>query len=297
MNRGLLGYPKGKRYSPQVFGSPLGIQLLNQEHKLESFGDVVSTSLSTNVVSGGSANAKGSWVELVDAAPFDCYAFQLHIGTLATGRSRWVFDIGVGNPGQEVVIFPNYMTSLSAGGPNSGNLWVPLRINKGQRIAVRCSCTTASQPGRVTLALTKASPFWPLSFKRAKEYPSLEGAGAIGTIGVDAAANTKGAWAELGRLIEPMGAFYVVQGRIATTDQSGFQDQLFDIGYGEVGAESVLVNDLSWHQTINQDWCVPQVWGPLFCDLPGGTRLTVRAQSTSANAQSSTSHVLYALTP
>ena len=122
-----------------------------------TYGAVTASSIGTQVDPGGSANTKGSYVELSSGITDDI----THITVVASHNNRgvdtfvdsWFVDVATGPSGSETVVVPNVylfahtsMLTLSYGslGPLPVN-----RIPRGGRISVRAQCDTTNATSRL----------------------------------------------------------------------------------------------------------------------------------------------------
>jgi hypothetical protein len=125
--------------------------------RVEACGAVTATSLGTSVDPGGTANTKGSWVELIAATTIPYRWACLSIGhTNALGASTsWAVDVGIGAGGSEVVVVPNLLVSggSTADAIPAMGLCFPLHVPAGTRVAVRAACTVNTATERLIEAV------------------------------------------------------------------------------------------------------------------------------------------------
>lgn len=114
----------------------------------------------TNVAAPVSTNTKGSWVELISAAnvtgPVIGFTAQIANNLGAGAARRCLHDIGIGGAGSEVVIVSNLGTTgpnNPATQPAARELFFPIRIPQGTRIACRSQSNNASQTSNVVITL------------------------------------------------------------------------------------------------------------------------------------------------
>jgi hypothetical protein len=101
------------------------------------------TSNPVAVAPSGSANTKGSYVQLIASTSAASVGFWLTIFPAATSDQFWLLDIATGAPGAEVDIFANWMVQGIAFALNAVNVWVPLQISVGTAISARCQTSLA----------------------------------------------------------------------------------------------------------------------------------------------------------
>jgi hypothetical protein len=121
--------------------------------RVEAAGVVGATSRLTAVDPGGSANTKGSWVELIAATSFHyrwmCLAFG-HGASATTSNQGYHVDIGIGGAGSEVLIVPSFPTYISPNVDSSGVvLCMPVAIPSGTRVVARTQCQNNTANNRV----------------------------------------------------------------------------------------------------------------------------------------------------
>ena len=110
----------------------------------------------TQIDPGGTANTKGSYVELttstsarLDALAICCTTdFQ---GTAIATLTTWFLDVATGAAGAETVVVPNlaWAAGVTADVVRPGIVRVPVVIPAGTRLAVRCQCSVATAVQRV----------------------------------------------------------------------------------------------------------------------------------------------------
>lgn len=86
-------------------------------------------------VTGGAANTKGAWSELVaSCGQTDMIFLSVRIASPASSDTAVLIDIGVGPAGSETVVVPN----IDMGGRNGiFHVPLPLSVPQGTRIAAR----------------------------------------------------------------------------------------------------------------------------------------------------------------
>lgn len=94
------------------------------------------------VTANASANTKGTYTQIVASTPTDICGLLVNIGLGATGRG-YLMDIAIGAGGSEQVVIPNMPLQQfrSTGNPDMV-FFIPIKIPKGSRIAVRTQSST-----------------------------------------------------------------------------------------------------------------------------------------------------------
>lgn len=103
----------------------------------------------TPVTAGAAANTKGSWVQFSSALPNTLrgllVAFGTNGGADKTAEEDWLFDIGVGAAGSEVIVAPDLSVTIDANEICYPQVqWVPLEFAAGQPLAVRGQSSVAA---------------------------------------------------------------------------------------------------------------------------------------------------------
>ena len=139
----LLGQLVGKTFDYPILGA--GCQ---------SLGAVSATSKGTAVDPGGTANTKGSWVQMSASLAKNCNWVMMSVtqdSPITVGGS-WLIDIGIGGSGSEVVVVPNiYLYGNAVGGLAVQRFFLPLSLVAGQRVAVRAQCASTVSTDRQLL--------------------------------------------------------------------------------------------------------------------------------------------------
>lgn len=121
---------------------------------VHSYGDVGSATTGTTVDPGSTANTKGSWTEIVSSTAHPIKAIAMGLSNDASNvgsAAEWLFDIGIGGSGSEVVIAPNIYGQRNEN-ENHNSLplqFVPVNIPAGSRLAVRSQCNITNATDRV----------------------------------------------------------------------------------------------------------------------------------------------------
>ena len=96
--------------------------------------------------------------------------------------------------------------------------------------------------------------------------------------------DTKGAYSELAASTTyPIKQLMLVIGGRGNTTQLT-QRVLIDVAIGGAGSEQIVFPDIGYGANVGTDLGIPLVVGPYPVDIPAGTRLAVRAQSSINNA-------------
>ncbi len=116
--------------------------------KVVDYGVSTSTSLATTVTSG-TADTKGSFIELEAATSEDLKSFIVSVGCAGAAPASNLstrIDIAIGGSGSEVVIASDLWTYNNSSGPQitDAYFYVPIQIPKGSRITSRIMANISS---------------------------------------------------------------------------------------------------------------------------------------------------------
>lgn len=237
------------------------------------------------LTAGTPAHTKGAYATLIASTPFDAEGIFFNPGG-GGANLKLLLDLAIGAAGSEQVIVPDILWHTGAS-DTGGSAWIyiPIAIPAGTRLAARCQSQTAG--AQVTAGIYVVGAGW------------LQGAplGVVDAYGVDAAA-TNGTRIDPGATANTKGAYtqivasttrhyrYLLVGigyRLATL--AADQNWLLDVAIGAAAAEQVIIPDLFWRGTaVTDSFPGPQVYGPFPVDIPAGTRLAARAQSSNNTA-------------
>lgn len=247
---------------------------------VETIGADGSASAGTDVADG-TANAKGSWVELSSSTSADAQGMIVSLRFFG-GTGDALVDIGTGGAGAESVV----VADLPCHSENDQAMpvyHIPLPISSGTRVAARCQTTGGSASVKVLVYLISTTV-------------NLEDITSVATYGTNAAdsggteidpgasTNTKGSWVEITSSLSADVKFVIpmIHNRgNSVRDSAGW---LLDIGTGSAGSESVVVADLALMARSAGDVIRPANYPPFPIEIASGTRVAVRAQSTINDA-------------
>lgn len=242
-------------------------------------GQVLSSSLLTTVTASSTANALGNWVALHTATPFHASRLMVLMGkadwAASAVNTQALFDIGVGASGAESVIVPN----IAFGGSLAFSCWeFPIVIAQGSRVVMRIRSAVASKANTFG-ARINGGGFGPESSYLATTYGAVTTSSRGTVLTAAGSTNVKSAWSEIIlATTSPARWLYVGIGMANTTIQSA-ADCLMDIGMGAAGAEQVIIPDISFGMSANEQLNLHMPC--LFpVNIPVGARLAVRYQAT-----------------
>lgn len=236
------------------------------------------TTTGTSVAAHASANTKGGWVQISASTPIDADGFYLNL--LAGTVSRdFLIDIGIGAAASEVVILPDLPMSSGTAG-QATEVYVPLRIARGTRVAARCQATAGSAVCFVGVGLI-ASRYMP-SFKRATTYGAVTADSGATAIDAGAVANTFGGWVQLAAALTNPMRYALVCLAAAGNYNRVSADYVYEIGVGAALSEVSIAGGMYSAQNSLDFW-TPSSYHRAM-EAPAGIRLAARARSSTTDA-------------
>ena len=239
-------------------------------------------SYGVDVTSSSTVNTKGSYVDLIASVSVEVTGLELSFRQTVDANS-YLIDIAVGAATAEQDIISNILT----GGKTiarTEKMQVPLHIPRGSRISARIQ--SSGQSSILDLAIV----VWGQSFPPPSPLGRITTYGDTtadsGGISIDAGAstNTKGAYSEIsasvGNNIKMIWMALGGQDNVARPN-SFFA---FDIAVGAGTSEQVVVSDIVARVASSTDTVSGNVLGPYPVNIPSGSRLAVRSQSSTADA-------------
>jgi hypothetical protein len=231
------------------------------------------------LTAASTAHTKGAWVELISATKHPSAGILLSIAHQSWPTHRNFFvDIGVGAAASEQVIIPDIWISVSVYQAIAWVLPIFRRIPKGARISARASCSTLSSTLPIGCQLMAENVL----------APAINGPVAMygGTVansgGVQPAvlANSEGAWSQLTAATKHRHrALMLLVGKLYSDTAATAESYAMDIGIGASGSEVELLTDVPFVSTTTSDTARPHQLGPVFVDIPKGSRLSTRLRS------------------
>ncbi len=252
------------------------------------WGTVAGSSTGTTVGAGGTANTKGVYAQILASTPHDSSALIISMDK-TTLSTEYAFDLAIGGSGSEQVILSNMLVqSLDA--PPYDTIYLPMTIPVSTRLSMRAQCTTASLDVQFILIGLDGGQTSPMSPALYDTYGFVAASTHGTSVDPGATANTKGAWAQIAAstAADLCGLMIAVDGAgISSATANATVEMLLDIGVGAAGSEQVIVSNLQLMQQqlsggANSAW---PSFSPLIpVQVPAGSRLAARCQSTSNTA-------------
>jgi hypothetical protein len=240
---------------------------------LDTYGAATASSSGTSVANGSYAQITASTTKDYDGVVF--------MGTQTGTSAEGTCDLAVGGAGSEQNIIDNIRFQKTGTTGNGFGLmaYLPLFIPRGSRIA----CQGHGITPKVIIAGVTGMPLNQRGFSRAESIGIASNQGVA--IDPGATANTLSAWVQLtASSAHNYAALMIAVGPDARSSNAAAATWLIDIGIGASGSEQVLLQQLSCigNSTANYG-PYPALFGPFPCNIPAGTRIAVRAQSSSTN--------------
>lgn len=235
----------------------------------EAGGDTSDTSNVT--ITSGSSETKGSWVEMASSTSYLWDGFYLNVDG-ANGYNMNL-DIGIGAAASETIVAAS-LRMLLYSVDRGGEMYIPIRVPSGSRVAVRASADGSSQTmGLQLLGVHKGM------HQRGYSELVMDQGSDDASEGIEhdpgATADTKGSWTELVSSTSRPYAAILLQAN-NTVYNSGASTHLIDLAIGAAASETVIAGDL--YRRSRNNVPEPSFW-VLPCAIPSGSRLAVRHQS------------------
>lgn len=237
----------------------------------------------SNIPAAGTANTKGSWVQLVAATDFDVSMIALMTNTaffVTATQVGGLADLAIGSAGNEKVIVSNI--AIGGAAVNS-TFYLPIFIPKGSRIAARIQAETASRTWTI-LSPPLLWPYAPGHFKpgnvcrtygsnTATSYPTAVATGAS-------------SWAtptEIAAVTDLPIRWISLSHGVMTTNVTSAASITYRVMVGSAGNEKVVV-PIAAHIFANSNEAWDQRNRNFFfpVNIPAGVRLSVSGNAAAA---------------
>jgi hypothetical protein len=239
------------------------------------------------VTASGVANTKGAWTSDATALVRPAEALTINVGN-SSAAANHVIDIGYSFTAsaafhKHIVAGDLRLASTKAIAFGAFSITIPVYVPNGATLFARSASSTASATCDVSilchstgiLGMPGFRSLWPL-------YTPSSSAGV--SIDAGAVANTKGSWTQITSSSAQRAVGLMAMVGPASDVARAAASFLFDIGVGPSGSEVVYIPNLMMSQEAAVDCPLPQSFGPFPCDIPSGSRLAARCQSTTTTA-------------
>lgn len=261
----------------------MGDWALGSGIQAQSFFSTGAAYYGFTVTSSATANTKGAYTQLVASTNFDASGLILVIDPQFED-THYLIDVAVGAAGSESVILSNYYSAGSLA-VTTVPLLLPLSIPAGTRISARSQDNFGSSASFVSGMVLGSGFFADSAWSSIDTYGAATGTSTGTSVNAGATANTKGAWTQLvASTTRAHKGLMVAVGRTnASTAAAADYGCSIDVGVGASGSEQVIIPDLVHAVTTAKKNAGHNVTFPIPCDLPAGSRLAARMQSSTTN--------------
>lgn len=259
----------------------------------------------TNISIGGTANTKGSWVQISASLPWDVAGVIVnHQDTGGTTDGTMLYDIGVGSAGNEYAVIENIYNlnnrvSTSTRVPMLCGRFFPIALKAGQRLAARAqaSVTTAKSPS-ISLSLIRGHPGMVGGKNRVIAIGANTSTSA-GTVIGSSSSTTLSAWTQLtGSCPADVVAIMPYVFNPTTADPAASIRAFANIGIGASGSEHPLVERLITMSVTGMDMTGPTDPAPanwLPCFIPAGSRVVAQQKNQTSTTNTALQCIVYGL--
>jgi hypothetical protein len=241
---------------------------------------VPSTSPGTTLT-GGTANTKGSYAQLVSSLDFDAQLLIVNFATGATAATDTsaLVDVAIGAAASESILIPDLLAgwappTADAGSPR--HYIFPLYVPSGSRISARVASVVAS--GTVACwvslygGLSDSEAWW--CGEQVVAY-GITSASSKGTTVTPGASNAEGSWTSIGTTSQDHKA--VVPGiQLADTTAASNTGVTLDIGIA-TASTSILRENYRAGYDASERLSQYGVWWPIMEPVASGDVLAARA--------------------
>ena|ERR1035437_3446893 len=232
-------------------------------------------------LTGGGANVKGAWSQLIAATARDATGIFVSLGRTANFGDNALVDIGIGAAASEQVLVPNlfrYNAADSAEDAYTGV--IPIAVPTGSRLSARCQSPTTASVTACAMLVEEGFAS-PAGQSRVTAYGALT-ATSLGTSVPCTTVNTKGAWTQLTASTGNQCSGLLLSVSTIWPGTNSFQAVLLDLGIGAGGSEQTILGNLpigggyfsSSGATVTR---TRYYYFPLV--IPAATRIAARAQN------------------
>jgi len=237
----------------------------------------------TDITASVSTNVKGAWVSL-GTIPNGVVGFDV-IAHKQDGTS-FLIDIGIG-AAQNIVVPNLYIRRrLNAG---SCHFHIPLPLPAGQTLYARCQSGSSSKIVGISVLCKIAGATCPVPLGVATDYGTdTSDTGGV-TVDPGGTAHAKGSWTQIvastARDIRQL--LLMFGGAVENTNSPStrtYASWLFDIGIGAAASEKIIIPNLGLVVASVSDCLNDAIFGPFDVNIPAGTRIAARCQSSDIDA-------------
>jgi len=225
------------------------------------------------VYTTGGANTKGAYTALIASTGYDCDGLYLSFMANAIANKLLV-DVAIGGAGAEVIILSNFLVNNAVTFGNQ--IYIPIEVPAGSRIAVRAQSNTASAQSYVVCHLVRGGLWKSPGGGTVETLGDVTGTSRGTTIDPGTSLSTWGAWIQLSAAtVKDIVALWpqisIISNAAMVSSPFGMA---FQVGVGAAAAEQIALGPLTFSSitTFMSGW--PQMWLP--CQIPQGSRISAR---------------------
>ena len=243
------------------------------------------STIHTTVTANAAANTIGDWAEIIPSLPHD--SILIVDCTTFNSNSEFLFDLGVGAAGSEIVLVNKIAKSGGYTCSSRGILWeIPIIIPAGTRVSIRCQCKVL---GSKTLSIAIIAKHYGgynkgdfFSVCDSYGYNTSDSGGtAVDPGGV---ANTYGGWTEIkDSTLRNSKALLIGLGNSDNSARNVAAWSL-DIAIGAIGSELIIIDSYPAYCSGNLDYVTPTITPLIYVPIPAGSRIAARAVCTDTDA-------------
>jgi hypothetical protein len=132
------------------FSLPTGYNVVNAYGINNGFGATRGTSIDP----GATVNTKGAWTQITASTTRSHAGLMMILGTqnnTVMQSASFLYDIGVGASGSEIVLLSNYLVKTNAANSVSPEVSpiLPMYLPAASRLAIRCQCSINDSSDRL----------------------------------------------------------------------------------------------------------------------------------------------------
>lgn len=240
-----------------------------------------TTNTRGTVLTAGSANTKGSYVELSASVSTTCSAVAVAIFS-ANQNVDYLVDIATGAASAETDLIANIQTNRPTTAVAVRYFVFPIAITSGTRVSARCQASTGAATCRVVMYLFSGTSNF-LGGTGAVNYGANAADSGGTSIDPGGSANTKGAYTEITASTSSDIKWVTVMLGNQTNAARASAEFLLDIATGSAGSESVVLNNV-YFVTTSTGSTITAVGVSFPVTIASGTRIAARAQCTIIDA-------------
>lgn len=230
------------------------------------------------VLTGGAANTKGSYVELISSTAFQTFSVRIHLNNV--DNSDALVDIAIGAAASEQIIVAN-VPADRATVSRSLTIPLPLALPAGTRISARVQKTAGATDVYSSIEICATSALGRSSLQRCITYGAATADSGGTSVNPGGTPGTKGSYSEItASTTTPIEYLLLCIGN----QNNGARTQGYfalDVAIGAAGSEQRIILDETLYSSSSQEIAPEHL--PFEVDILAGSRLACRAQSQTTN--------------